>query len=261
MKVECPFCKEVYNVKRSQLGKQATCNMCEQTFVLYVEGVDPLPPKKKNPNAARNVLLGLVVLLLLGGGGYGAYWYFKVYRPQQQQKSAAAENAGNEGATPAAIIQADMVNSKNNLKQIGTALAIHASEHKDSLPESLNTLMKNENLTDPKVYIAPFDKVSTVGNDKIKPENTTYAYVGSGIQIGRPIVVAFEKPWLLPEGWDQINVLMADGSVLTKTIPDAGKKSCREIVENLTAEEKDKTTVEKLLKNAEKEDEDRNSGN
>ena len=49
MKVECPYCKEKYNIKRSQLGKRAVCNMCEQSFVLYVEGVEPPKPRKKNP--------------------------------------------------------------------------------------------------------------------------------------------------------------------------------------------------------------------
>ena len=257
MKVECPFCKEVYNVKRSQLGKQATCHMCEQTFVLYVEGVEPLPPRKKNPKALLHALLGLVVLLALGGGGYGAYWYFKVYRPQQQEKTAA-ENTDNGGtAQVKAITQADMVSSQNNLKQIFKGFEIGSFS---TLPESLSVLLENNHLPEPKVFIAPFDKVSTPGDGKINPGNTTYAYVGEGFQKGRPVVIAFEKPWLLPDGSNQINVLLADGTVHTKTIQDVSKKSCREIVEILTADYSDKTTVEKLLKNADREDANRNSG-
>jgi ribosomal protein L37AE/L43A len=73
MKVECPYCKEKYNIKRSQLGKRAVCNMCEQSFVLYVEGVEPPKPRKKNPKLVKRIVSVIVLLAVLGGG---AYWLF-----------------------------------------------------------------------------------------------------------------------------------------------------------------------------------------
>lgn len=270
MKVECPFCKEQYNIKRSQLGKRATCSMCEQSFVLYVEGVEPRKPIKIKPKV---VILILVAILLLGAAGGAAYWIVekdgwttikelatkipglkKVFNKEEKKSSDDKENSSGNVKS---ISKAEMTSSQSNLKQIYVILSTYADDFSYKFPQSLNILMENKLLTDPKILIAPFDKVSTPAEGKITPANTTYAYVCAGTKQGEPAIIAFEKPWLLPEGSDQINILFANGQVQTETIKDVSKMTCRQVVEVLTKDYQNKELAEKLLKNADAEDQAR----
>ena len=251
MKVECPFCKEKYDIKRSQLGRRATCTMCEQSFILYVEGVTPLPPRKKNPKLLLFILLGFVAVAAIGAG---AYWFFMFYFPKIK---ANAEDTGSEApsAIASTITQAEMLSSNNNLKQIFVGFQMHANDGSDGLmPDSLSVLLEKNILSDPKIFIASFDKVSTPASGKIMPENTTYVYLGAGLKTGTQAVIAFEKPWLFPAGWNKLNVLRADGSVTTETIDGLSEMTCRQVVELLTKDFQDKPLVNELLNSADKED-------
>ena len=270
MKVECPFCKEKYNIRRSQLGKRATCSMCEQSFVLYVEGVEPRKPIKIKPKV---VILILVAILLLGAAGGAAYWIVEkdgwttikelatkipgLKKVFNKEEAKSADNEENSSGNVKSISKAEMLSSLNNLKQIEDAIYSYAKDFSDAFPENLNALMENNFLKDPKILIAPFDKVSTPAEGKITPANTTYAYVGAGFTTGYPVFIAFEKPWLLPEGSNKINILYKDGGVQEKTIEGVSKMTCRQVVEVLTKNYQNKELAEKLLKNADAEDQAR----
>ena len=156
-----------------------------------------------------------------------------------------------------AVTEAELLSSNNNLKQIATGLTMIANESGEMLPDSLNVLKEKNQLSDPNVFIAPFDEVSTPATDKITADNTTYAYIGAGIKAGAQAIVAFEKPWLLPDGWNKINVLKADGSVSTITLDGLKNMTCRQVVESLTKDYQDKQIVETLLNNADNEDKSR----
>ena len=257
MKVECPYCKEKYNIKRSQLGKRAVCNMCEQSFVLYVEGVEPPKPRKKNPKLVKHIVSVIVLLAVLGGG---AYWLFALNGLEKVKaliSSKTSDQQDNASANIRVITEAELLSSSNNLKSIALGLVMVAGDSGGMMPESLNVLKEKNQLNDPNVFIAPFDKVSTPATDKITADNTTYAYVGAGLKSRSQVIVAFEKPWLFPEGWNKINVLKADGSVSRETIDGLKNMTCRQVVEVLTKDEQDKQIVETLLKNADNEDNSR----
>ena len=257
MKVECPYCKEKYNIKRSQLGKRAVCNMCEQSFILYVEGVEPPKPRKKNPKLKKQILSAVILLAVLGGGAYWLFMENGLEKVKSLISKKSSEQNDNASAGVGAINEAGLLSSSNNLKQIATALIMTADESGGMMPESLNILKEKNQLNDPNVFIAPFDKVSTPATDAITADNTTYAYVGAGIKSGAQAVIAFEKPWIFPEGWNKINVLKADGSVSTETIDGLKSMTCRQVVEALTKDYQDKQIVEKLLNNADNEDKSR----
>lgn len=258
MKVECPYCKEKYDVKQSQLEMEATCAMCNNNFILHIDGVSP---KKSNPADKKKILMILiitVIVLSLAGGGYYLHskgFDFMKFFKKGETPAAESKDSG-AGSVPGvgAIAKAGTEVSANNMKQIGTAFMTYASGHQEQLPASFNDLIKSNTLTDFKVYIAPFDTKSMTGEGELKPENTSYAYIGATVKYGSAVPVLFEKPWLLPEESSRINVLMANGQVRTATINGVSKMTCRQVVEELTKELPDKQAVEQLLKNADLED-------
>ena len=245
MKVECPYCKEKYNIKRKQLGMEATCAMCNSTFVLYVEGVSPIVKSAKRKKSPVWIILAIVLFLVLAGGG-GAYYYFFFMKNSEGKNEEKA--AGITG-----ISDAEWLASKSNLKQIGVAIKSYTIEQ-NKMPMSLNDLVTAKALTDYKVFIAPFDKKSKIGENELKAENSSYAYIGANIDAASNVPVAFDKPWILPEGINKISVLYGDGSVKTVEMDGVSKMSCVQAAEALTKDETDKKAVEILLKNAEAED-------
>ncbi len=258
MKVECPYCKEKYDVKRSQLEMEATCAMCNNNFILHIDGVSP---KRSTPADKKKILLisiiSVVVLGLAGGGYYLHSQGFDFMKFFKKGETETAESKGSgAGSVPGAgaIVKAGTEVSANNMKQIGMAFMTYASEHQEQLPASLNDLITSNALADFKVYIAPFDTKSMTGEGELKPENTSYAYVGTSVKYGSAVPVLFEKPWLLPEESSRINVLMSNGQVQSAEINGVAKMTCRQVVEELTKELPDKQAVEQLLKNADLED-------
>ena len=86
MKVECPFCKEQYEVKEKLLGKKGICKMCERTFVMRGpngEVYQPRPNLKKGRNSGSTaklvILIISLVLLFFALIGGGAFYYLKTH--------------------------------------------------------------------------------------------------------------------------------------------------------------------------------------
>ena len=256
MKVECPYCKEKYDVKRSQLEMEAICAMCNNSFILHIDGV---APKRKKPVDKKKVLMisvvSVVVVILAGGGYYlhsKGFDFMKLFKKSENQTTE--NNSAGNAADPAAIAKTKLTVSNNNLKQISMGILNYSTDNNEQLPLSLNELITSGALPDFNIYIAPFDKKSVVGSGELKPENTSYAYVGAKVKYGSAVPVLFEKPWLLPEDSSQINVLSADGQIQTVTINGVSKMTCRQVVEELTKESQEKALVDQLVKNAEQED-------
>ena len=103
------------------------------------------------------------------------------------------------------------------------------------MPDELNDLVKGECLTDPKVFISPFDSRRKASGDKvIRPANTSYAYVGKGLSekayAGLPL--AFEKPDVVVNNAGMCSVLYVGGRVLNLKVTG---RTCKAIAEELTA--------------------------
>lgn len=252
MKVECPYCKEKYNISRKQIGMEATCAMCNSTFVLYVEGVEPYKPMSAEAKRKiRNIIFGILFLILAGGGG--AYYYFNIYTKAKPQETEVKNTENNDIA---AIFKTKWMSSANNLKQIGMSIKSYTISNGEKFPDSLNTLVTSNELTDKAVFVAPFDNRTKLASGEMNPENISYAYFGKGgtSSWNNMVVIGFEKPWLLPDGWNKLNVMYADGAVKEVTLEGLNQKTCRQVVEELMKEFSDKAVVETLLKNADQED-------
>lgn len=133
------------------------------------------------------------------------------------------------------------IQSISNLKQIGVALTIYASDNSEKFPDDLNALVKGKYLTDFKCFVSPLDQVRKLSADgTVGPSNTSYAYVGKGLSklAASEIPAAFEKPDLIKN--NRCAVLYADGHVSTVKV---NGRTCTEIAKELTAN----------LKNADKE--------
>ena len=152
--------------------------------------------------------------------------------------------------------------SANNLKQIASALTMYLTANDDVLPENFSALA--EYLGGGRIFVASFDKKSRPSaTNEIKPQNTSFAYVGnlgriSALNNTAATPIAFEKPWLLPAGQNRINVLFADGHVEMVHLPANAPKTCHAAVKHLCRNLKNKVLTDKLIKNAINEDKAKN---
>ena len=100
MQIQCPHCKEAYDVEKEQLGMTATCSACNNTFVLSAPAEKepfkkPARKKKKGPGIMEVLgpYIKLIVFVgLVGGGGY--YLYSKGMlgnKPKVEEKKDQAQ--------------------------------------------------------------------------------------------------------------------------------------------------------------------------
>jgi len=111
--------------------------------------------------------------------------------------------------------KAQSIHCVNNLKQIGLAARIYATDHNDTFPSNFLT-MKNE-LSTPKILICPSDSNHAVSVtltwDNFEPSQSSYEFLTSGLTESTPGV---EKKVLFRckiHGHE----CMGDGSVRMKT--------------------------------------------
>ena len=171
----------------------------------------------------------------------------------------------------AARFRAQMSNSTANLKMIGLALIMYSNDNRDYFPEDLSAIVAGDYLGGDakycsRVLIAPFDKISKpAANDKIQPQNTSYAYIMdksvgmASLQSPGQMPVAFEKPWIMPDMAKGVNVLYADGHVEFVQIDNVNKMSCQSVVSYLLQRNnrRPEAADQKLLQNAAKIDRQR----
>jgi len=120
--------------------------------------------------------------------------------------------------------------SASNLKQIGLAMIMYAKEHNHQFPDSMTTILANEDLT-PDVFVNPGGSDNrAVGPttqamlaDFAKPGRCSYLYFGAGLfSMGDPTtVVACEAPGSQAWAGMGMNVLFLDGHVEFVTQPAA----------------------------------------
>lgn len=142
---------------------------------------------------------------------------------------------GIDKAQKKSAAKADRLRSVSNLKQIAVACKTFAIGHKGKFPDELTDLVKGECLTDPRVFISPFDSRREASKDKgIRPANTSYAYVGKGLseKADPGLPLAFEKPDVAAKIAGNCNVLYVGGHVLTLKVKG---RTCKAIAEELTA--------------------------
>ncbi len=125
------------------------------------------------------------------------------------------------------IPEAQQDESVRNMRHISDVLIVYAGTRDDQFPEPVGVagLEKIRHGLQIETLIAPFDKTSVpVKKDEVLTEkNTSYAYIGSGLSIGKgydggrittPILI--EKPWLRKDG--KIAVVDMGGRINIKKI-------------------------------------------
>ena len=131
--------------------------------------------------------------------------------------------------------QRKRVDSICNLKRIYLAAESYRMNHNDECPPDLNTLFKchTERGDEGDIFISPSDPLSrAVAKDDMREENTSYAYVGKGVNTrGGDLPIAFEKANIV-SATGYCCVLYCDGHV---KVVQMTAKSNREIAEKLTA--------------------------
>lgn len=119
--------------------------------------------------------------------------------------------------------QANRVKSASNLRQIGLACFIYATEHKGKFPDELSDTLQS---LSPEIYANPRTNTSVphgLKSDDLKRwinESSDYHYVGNGKKTTARAdeVLAYERPGSVTEG---VNILFADGHVEFLLMPAA----------------------------------------
>ena len=148
--------------------------------------------------------------------------------------------------------------SMNNLRQIFTGITMYISAHDDMLPTDFSAL--STYVGGGRIFVADFDKKSKAASGNvIKPENTSFAYVGNlgridALKEPAATPVAFEKPWLLPASQRAVMVLFADGHVDSVQLAASTPRSCSGVISQLSKKISDRALKNKLSQNAAKED-------
>ena len=148
--------------------------------------------------------------------------------------------------------------SINNLKQIGCALerddvlpngVLKDSSDTTKDPAAVFNFLKNEGLVSADMLISPFDSKSTPADSTVTAANVSYVYIycPTGNAYSSELPMVFEKPWLLPEGLDLINVCYADGHTRTEGIQGVSEMSCRQVLEILLKDVKDLSEDQKKV--------------
>lgn len=133
-----------------------------------------------------------------------------------------------------------------NLETLGKALLLYRDFNDGSFPSgtlktgrtvgkdgaaAIDILWREAYLTPMETLIVRFDQNSKPAGpaDQITAENTSYVYVGSGLK-DASLPLAFEKPWLIPKGTDEINVLFGSGEVKTIQYKSIRNMTCRKFL-------------------------------
>jgi prepilin-type processing-associated H-X9-DG protein len=124
---------------------------------------------------------------------------------------------------------ANKAKCSSNLHQIGLAISLYAQDHGGQYPDSIASIMREEQLTSA-VFVCPSsndeaadgDSQAAVIANMTKPHHISYVYIGTGLTtrtVTDETVVAYE----LPENHrgDGMNMLFGDGHVEWETMPAA----------------------------------------
>ena len=152
--------------------------------------------------------------------------------------------------------------SINNMKQVMLGALMYSNDNDDCFSNELNDLVAGGYITDTSCYVSPSDKrtVKAAPGSKLTSKNTSYAYLGKGIEIwlldkpsDTPILIV--KPWSLAKG-EQMLVGYADGAVLPyPELKNPNKLTCRAVVEKICKQNNVPADVKEiLLENADEED-------
>jgi len=125
--------------------------------------------------------------------------------------------------------QANRIKCASNMKQIGLAAIMYANNHNRQFPDSLETLLSDQDLTSA-VFVCPSSRdvpaagptTRAVLADLKKPGHESFIYVGSGLMsdtAGPNDVVLYEP--LADHGNEGMNVLFGDGAVKWLTAAEA----------------------------------------
>ena len=151
--------------------------------------------------------------------------------------------------------KARRISCTSNLKQIGLAMKQYAMDHKDKFPQAdncagFNELIKNDYLTDGKVYVCPSSSIPQA-KGQLAEANSSYIYFGGFKEFGNadtPLV--FEKPGN-HKGY--VNILFLDGHVKGHIIPNY--RTCVQLINYLQVNHKyDTKLFKRLLEKAQKID-------
>ena len=172
---------------------------------------------------------------------------YPVVMPSQVNAMIGAKNRGGQQA------------AASNLQQIGQAMTMYLTSNDDKLPASFSDILEFVS-NNTRIFVSATDRVSKpASGDTIKPENTSFAYVGDlgradALRNAAATPIAFEKPWLLPPSQRSVSVLYADGHVDRIQLPPKAPKSCSAVIRIISKKLNDKNLSAKLMKNAKAED-------
>ena len=94
----------------------------------------------------------------------------------------------------AAAVAVSADDRRDNLKQIGAAVAMYSMDHDDAMPPDLNALVSGKYLTETTCYISPLDtKRRPSTNGQLGANNCSYIYVKGLKAQHKQYPLAFEK--------------------------------------------------------------------